>query len=376
MKLVTAEGCHLIDDSGKKYVDFTSGGIFAGTLGAHSPILRDALNTDIQCCYGAYDNHYAERYKDMLREWTGFEAVALFSTGSEATEAAWRACRTYTQRYGVWGGMPDPDTVGESEPENPYDAMHGWTLGAQIMAGKLSWGMAFEGLSQGTFMAREDACSMMILEPYHGPSAQWYDGKLIEHVKGNIKEFPDIYVCFDEIQAGFGRTGKKFGYEWYHGIKPDLITVGKAMGGGYPLAALLGPKELIQQPEANLHSTHSGHPVMCSVGIAVLDQMQKQGLVEQSYRKGMLLAELLKDCGVRHHAGRGLLAGLEFKNAKQASKVVKLCRDRGLLVVDTGRKWVKLGPPLIIDDDLLSEGVEILKLAIGRVIVEEGEKDG
>ena len=212
----------------------------------------------------------------MLKEWTGFEGVALFSTGAEATEAAWRACRTYTQHTGVWGGMPDPDTVGESEPDQPHDAMHGNTLGALIMAGKLSWGMAFEGLSQGTFMAESASCAMMIMEPYHGPSAQWYDGKLIDHVISNREAYPDIFLCFDEIQAGFGRTGQKFGYEWYGGIKPDLITVGKAMGGGYPLSALLGPKNLIQQPEANLHSTHSGHPVMAAVGIAVLEEIQKQ----------------------------------------------------------------------------------------------------
>uniref|UniRef100_A0A6M3IFE7 Putative aminotransferase n=1 Tax=viral metagenome TaxID=1070528 RepID=A0A6M3IFE7_9ZZZZ len=308
----------------------------------------------------------------MLLEWTGFEDVAMFSTGSEATEAAWRACMVYSGKPGVWGGMPDPDNIGQEQAG--YDAMHGNTLGAMIMAGRLSWGShIFASLVAGAFAAEHGSTGMMIMEPYHGPSAQFYPDSLMTKLRANVKEFTEIPLCFDEVQAGFGRTGRKFGYQWYDGMTPTLITTGKAMGGGYPLSALFGPKDFIQQPDAVLHSTHSGHPVMCSVGIAVLEQIQKHDLVEQSFRKGMLLADLLKDCGVRHHAGKGLIAGLEFKDDKQAAKVVKLCRERGLLVVDTGRKWVKLGPPLIIDDDLLGEGVEIIKRAIGQVIVEGAE---
>lgn len=359
------------------YIDFTSGGIFAAILGVNSPVIRKALQeAPMTCCYGAaYFNKTTERYKDMLREFTGYESVALFSTGSEATEAFWRVCRTYNGKPGVWGGLVDPDEIGGDAPL--ADQMHGWTLGALIMSGRMTWpelGYSPQ-LGRARFGMAPDVTSCMIMEPYHAPSGQFHrdNETTIGRIRGLQKEFPDIPLCVDEIQGGFGRTGKLFAHQWYNpALKPDFVTIGKGCGGGLPLSALLGPKEIMEDPrvieQAHLHSTHSGNPVMCSVGIAVIEEIQREDLIRASYRKGVDLFELLRDCKVRHHVGRGLLAGLEFKGPEEVRKVVDLCYEKGLLVVDTGRKWIKLGPPLNIDERDLEQGCTVLKWAIGEVL--------
>jgi len=358
-------------DNWTDWVDFTSGGIFSAILGAEADYLLPKSGQ--VCCYGArYSNPVTDRYIDMLLEFTGFEAAALFSTGSEATEAFWRCMRIYSSKPGIWGGLVNPDEVGGEKPI--CDAMHGWTLGALIMAGRMSWPElgVFPELGASRFGQMPDMTCGMIMEPYHAPSAQWHKvDPTINRVKSLQKEFPAIPLCLDEIQAGFGRTGKLFGYEWYEDFRPDFVCVGKAMGGGLPLAALLGPKEILEDDKvlkaANLHSTHSGNPAMCYAGIEVLLAIQEQNLIQQSYEKGLLFAHLLQNCGVRVHAGRGLLAGLEFESTEMASEVAKRCQERQLLVVDTGRKWVKLGPPFTIPIHELETGSKILKEVIEEV---------
>ena len=255
--------------------------------------------------------------------------------------------------------------------------MHGWTLGALIMSGKITWnelGYSPE-LGSARFGMAPNATSCMIIEPYHAPSAQFHrdDETTAGRIRELQREFPDIPFCVDEIQGGFGRTGKLFAHQWYEpALKPDFVTVGKGCGGGLPLSALLGPKAIMEDPkvieQGHLGSTHSGNPVMVRVGIAVLETIQKQDLINRSLFLGKRLAVLLQNCGVRHHAGRGLLAGLEFNGPHEAKEVVRKCYERGLLVVDTGRKWVKIGPPLNISEGDLEQGVKILKNAIEEVL--------
>lgn len=370
-----AKGCYIYDGRGKKYIDFTSGGIFAAIFGAGSNPFLSFVLQPIACCYGQ-NNKITEYYKDMLKEFTGFESVALFSTGSEATEAFWRCMRVYSGKPGIWGGLIDPDEVGKSQPNPPYDAMHGWTMGSLVMAGKMNLptpGM-FSSLA-GDFSRPHELTCGMIMEPYHAPSAQFHKERpTMDRIRANQKEFPNIPLCVDEVQGGFGRTGKLFAHQWYQKFKPDFVTVGKAMGAGFPLSALLGPKEIMDskvvREKAHLRSTHSGHPVMCNIGIEVINRIRSNNLIEKSRVLGaelerQLLLELPK---IRHHSGHGLLAGLEFKNAEQASKVVMECQKRGLLVVDTGRKWVKIGPPFIITEKILEEGCKILTEVVGEVV--------
>lgn len=368
----------VINDFGE-WIDFTSGGIFAAILGAD---WRPKFHCPMVSCYGAhYRNRTTDQYIEMLKEFTGYESVALFSTGSEATEAFWRMMRVYSGKPGVWGGLINPDEVGTDHPL--ADAMHGMTLGALIMAGKMSWPELgyFKELGADRFGLGHEATGCMIMEPYHAASAQFHRiDPTINRIKALHDKFPDIPLCLDEVQGGFGRTGKLFGYEWYDGLKPDFVCVGKAMGGGLPLSALLGPRDIMESPvvieNAHLHSTHSGNPMMCAAGLEVIEAILEKHLIAESNRKGLFLADLLKDCGVRVHSGKGLLAGLEFEGPVEADKVVEACRAKNLLVVSTGRKWVKLGPPYTISDAELQAGVEVLKEVIAEVLNETHRDSG
>jgi 4-aminobutyrate aminotransferase len=152
------------------------------------------------------------------------------------------------------------------------------------------------------------------------------------------------------------------------------VAIGKMLGGGLPLSALLGPREILTDPliieNAHLHSTHSDNPFICNVGCQVIEGIQQGELVQHSLDMGAILDGELKDIPVRHHSGRGLLAGLEMAGPVEARKLVEACRRRGLLVVDTGRKWVKIGPALIITEEEIVKGCKILKAAIEEVMDE------
>jgi acetylornithine/succinyldiaminopimelate/putrescine aminotransferase len=356
-------------------IDFTSGGIFAAILGDDSPVIRKAMRqTKVFCSYAPHrQDYWRDRYIAMLKRFTGFESVALFSTGSEATEAFWRCCRVYNGKPGIWGGLIDPDEVGTDTPK--CDAMHGVTLGAMIMAGRMSWHELgiYPELGEGRFGKGHEMTSCMIMEPYHAPSAQFHKPKTIDRILSLQKEFVDIPLCVDEIQGGFGRTGKLWAHEHYDGLKPQFVTIGKGCGGGMPLSALLGPKEIMESDSVktfgHLHSTHSGNPVMCAVGCAVIEEIEKEDLIKESERKGVILHDALQTFPVKTH-GKGLLAGLVMQDEAEVVRVTQRCKESGLFVVDTGRKWVKIGPPLNIEDEDLEAGIAILKQVVEEVILE------
>jgi len=258
-----------------------------------------------------------------------------------------------------------------------------------IMAGKMSWQELgiFPELGASRFGMGHEATAGMIMEPYHAPSAQFHRIQpTIMRIMGLQKEFPNIPLCMDEIQGGFGRTGKLWAFEHYDNcydddkkeyvdrpLKPQFITAGKGLGGGLPLSALLGPRDIMESDAAkdfgHLHSTHSGNPLMCAVGCAVIEAMDKYNLIAESARKGAMMHEALSSLPVRTH-GKGLLAGIEMQGPEEVRKVVLLCDQRNVQVVDTGRKWVKLGPALNIPDDVLMQGVQVVKDCVQEVVDE------
>lgn len=374
-------------------IDLVAGGIFSAMFGDDGNEIHRAIGKfgtgddgyeqmEEFCSYSPHrQNYWRDKYIGMLKELTGFTSVALFTTGAEATEAFWRCCRVYNGKPGVWGGLVDPDEAGVGAERPLSDAWHGATLGALIMAGRLSWPAlgVWPELGATRFGLAFDATSCMIMEPFHAPSGQFHKiSPTIERIASVQKEFPDVLLCVDEIQGGFGRTGKLWAHEHYVNqekgtfyLKPDFITIGKLCGGGLPLSALLGPKEVMEsqsvQEFGHLHSTHSGNPLMCAVGCTVIEEMQKQNLISESARKGEILHEALRFFPVKSH-GKGLMAGLVFEDNIEVKKVVKLAEERGVQVNDTERKWVKIGPALNIQEEDLIQGLKILKEVVEEVV--------
>jgi len=367
----------VIVDEFKGKIDLTSGGIFAASLGNYNSriiaSIMKVIETGVYCSYAPrFNNYWRDRYIEELKEFTGFTGVALFSVGTEATEAFWRLARTINGRPGIWGGLIDPDDVGKDKPR--CDSMHGMTLGSLIMAGKMTWQELgyFPELGEKRFGMAPEATAGMIMEPYHAASGKFHRIEpTINRVRLMHDTYPEIFLCLDEIQGGFGRTGKLWAHQHYGDLlKPEFVTIGKACGGGLPLSAILGPAEFMAGPDAekaHLHSTHSGNPVMCAVGSAVIRAYRDFNLIEESARKGKIMHEMLAKFPVPT-AGAGLMAGLEFLGPEEADAVVRKCEERGVLVVDTGRKWVKVGPALTIGDDELIKGIGILGEVVDDIV--------
>jgi 4-aminobutyrate aminotransferase-like enzyme len=399
-----ASGHSVRDHAGNKWIDFTSM-IFVANIGHGNSRLisrvHDAMATPILGCY-AYPNQLRAEYLRRLINFAGsdFEKAFLLSAGTEATEAAFKLMKMHGQRM--------------KKKKNVIIAIsgnwHGRTLGAQSLsdnAKQKTWieqdradivhiefpypwvlkngdARAFllaslDKLERSGLSWQEDVAGVM-LESFQGWAAVFYPKEYVQALRDWCDDF-GILMCFDEMQSGFGRTGKKFGYEHY-GVKADLICVGKGMGGGFPLSGVLGSSDVMDLPEVgNMSSTHSGNPVMCAAGLAVLEEIESKDLVAESERKGKLLHSQLEELksnskGVINGVyGKGLVAAVLFDtkatvipNSEFASKVAEKCMQKGLLVVHTGRESVKIGPPLVISDDALTEGVQVLGESIREVM--------
>jgi 4-aminobutyrate aminotransferase-like enzyme len=230
---------------------------------------------------------------------------------------------------------------------------------------------------QGIELA-QDVCGFM-LETFQGWGAVFYPEEFVKAIESLCRK-NGILLAFDEMQAGFGRTGKAFGFQHY-GVKPDLICCGKGMGGGVPLSGVLGRASIMDLPDVgNMSSTHSANPLVCAAGLAVIEEMEDRNLIAETARKGELLFDALGRLQARFPdrvsrlLGRGLIAAVLFRHPQTGeadgpftSRVAELCMQKGLLVVHTGRESIKIGPPLTISDAALLEGVDVLGEAVAEV---------
>ena len=342
IKWNTAFGEFVWDEQGKEYIDFTSG-IFVANVGHNNQAVLDAIRGVLPCLHAYnYSTVIREKYTEALCKKTGFGCVALFSAGCEAVEAALRVMRS--RKASPW------------IRHTPGIFMHGKTQGARMERGSLP-------LAEHIMPSLKDAG--VILESYRGWDAYFWDKKWIQDLRAYCTGH-DILLCFDEIQSGFGRIGRFFCYEHYE-VVPDLVCIGKAMGGGLPLSGLLGRKDLLDLP-GDLSSTHSGNPLACAAGQAVLDEIDRLALVKEAQRKGVILHERLANkAGTKFTInGRGMVAAIMMPSVEEANRVVMECYKRGLLVVHTGRESVKIGPPLVISDEALNKGLDILEEVLNQ----------
>jgi len=392
-----AEGFQVYDPYGNVWIDFTST-IFVANAGHSNKRIIDALKKQLEKpLLHTYTYASQERidYLEYLIENTPkqFEKAFLLSAGTEATEATLKLMRLNGQKSGKrTGGVVCFD-----------GAFHGRTLGAQMMTGSASareW-IGFEDPSmhhlpfpypwtEGVSDPKqffEDSISQLIkekgidpdkdlcgfmLESFQGWGAVFYPVGFVQALFAFAHKH-NILVAFDEMQAGFGRTGTLFGYMHY-GVEPDLLCLGKGASSGLPLSVVLGSQEVMDLPDiGSMSSTHSANPLCCVAGHENLKAMLEDGLVESSERLGVLLHQSLNDIKsnypdvLKYVFGTGLLAALVFIDrdgsplSHLCDKICEKAMQRGLLVVHTGRESIKLAPPLTISEDALVEGVQVLE---------------
>ena len=400
-----AEGFQVYDAWGNKWIDFTST-IFVANAGHGNTriisALRKLLDKPLLHTY-SYANSERIEYLEYLINNTPkqFEKAFLLSAGTEATEAALKLMR-------LRGINRKKRNCGVLCFEGNW---HGRTLGAQMMswnADQKKWigytdpnihHLAFpypwrdEALKnpQEFFQIQlkkliknkklepsKDLCGVM-METFQGWGAVFYPKEFVQEVV-SFAHANDMLVTFDEMQAGFGRTGKLFGYMHYN-VEPDILCCGKGASSGLPLSIVLGSKDIMDGPDkGSMSSTHSANPLSCAAGKANLETLLEDGLIDNSYELGKIFHKKLHEIQARfpdqigYVLGKGLLAALIFVDSegkplsRLCDQVCELAMQRGLLVVHTGRESIKLAPPLCIHEDALIEGLAVLESCIKEVV--------
>jgi len=332
----------------RTYIDFTSG-IFVASVGhAHPAViaaLRAQLDHQLLHTY-TFPSASRMRLARKLCQVTGFERAFLLSTGAEAVEAALRIARRAT---------------GRSDLVAWDDSMHGKTLGAQQLThgGPHVVRYPFPRTME-RFEGPSGAFAAAVVETYQGWSARFLPTAYMRDVADWCRRTRALLIM-DEVQAGFGRTGALFGYEHY-GIQPDLVCVGKGLGGGLPISAVLGPASLLDN-DPSLTSTHSGNPLCCAAALATLEALESEHLVERAERLGHYIDARLR-CQPYPYAGIGMAWAVNLGNPEAADWVVETAAEWGVLLLRTKRGTVKLGPPLTIPERDLAKGLEIITRAL------------
>lgn len=400
-----ADGHIVTDIDGNRWIDFTSSIMLANVGHAHPAIIK-AVKKQLDAkllhnyCYPTEIRMRAVK-KVLEVSPAHLDKVFLLTTGAEAVECAIKLMRLHGQRV-----RKDKLVIVSFE-----QAFHGRTMAAQAAGGypeQKEWmGLPPEGFVQMPYPAiiissREQSCmdpsgervfatslanlkrqgvkpssiAGFLMESYHGPSCAFMDRAFVRAMRRWADEH-DALLTFDEVQAGFGRTGKWFGFQHY-GVRADLVTCGKGITSSLPMSALIGRADVLDlAAPGTMSSTHTGNPVCCAAAIANIEVIQKEGLVERAASLGRILRREFRALQKKYPGriaavhGHGCAFGVVFVDPKTnradvplAERVVNRCLDNGLLMLQTGRGTLKLAPPLAIPESALRKGIAIIADAI------------
>ncbi len=370
------EGVFLTDVDGKQYMDFLAA-YSAVNQGHNHPKIGAAMINQIKTLAltsRAFRNDQFPPLLEKLCKLTGFQKALLMNSGAEAVETALKAMRKWGYdkkgiEYGkaeiivadgnfhgrtttIVGFSTDPDSTSKFGPFTP-----GFVI------------VPYGDLAAVKQAINKNTCAIF-MEPIQG------EGGVVIPPKGFLKGLRDLatsnncLLVLDEIQSGLGRTGKLFAFE-HEGIRPDGITIGKALSGGYyPVSAFLANDEVMDVFTPGIHgSTYGGNPLACAVASAALDVLVNEQLVEKTAELGVYFKarlEGLKTDKVKEVRCIGLWAGVELKpEAGGARKYCYALKDRGMLCKDTHENTIRLAPPLVITKAQIDWAIEQLEAVLG-----------
>ncbi|OAN66819.1 aspartate aminotransferase family protein [Sphingomonas sp. TDK1] len=371
---VRGEGCYLIGERGERYLDFAAG-IAVNALGHGHPHLVKAIADQaatLMHVSNLYGSPQGEALAERILKHSFADTVFFTNSGVEAIECAIKTAR----RYHHANGNPQRHKLITFK-----NAFHGRSLGAISATDQGKMRDGFEPLLPGfDYVPFNDLAGA--LAKIDGETA----GFLVETIQGEggmtagkpefiqgLRKACDehgLLLILDEIQCGYGRTGKMWAYEHY-GITPDIMTVAKGIGGGFPLGACLATEEAAKGMVAGTHgSTYGGNPLAMAAGQAVLDVMEEPGFLEHVTRMGERLRQAFEQLIPNHDhlfeeiRGKGLMLGIKMKDSVVSRDFVAHLRDHhGLLTVAAGENVFRVLPPLVIDESHIAEAVD--KLSAG-----------
>ncbi|MBD3582639.1 aspartate aminotransferase family protein [Flavobacterium selenitireducens] len=373
MEVSHASGSYIYDTSGKKYLDFVAG-VSACTLGHVNKRVNDAINEQLQkyshvMVYGEYAQHPATEYCKMLANLLPepLDKIYLVNSGTEATEGALKLARRVT---------------GRSQLISCRNAYHGNTMGSMSVMGFEERKQIFRPLIPDvdfiTFNSESDLEKItertagVIVESIQGgagfiePKDDWF-----RKLRARCTQVGALMIV-DEIQPGFGRTGKMFGFENY-GIVPDVIIIGKGMGGGMPVGGFVASSKMMDllshDPKLGHVTTFGGHPVIAAACLATLRELTETELVPQTLEKEKRFRSLLEHNLINEIRGKGLMLAAMTPSAAITDKVILKCQEKGLILF-----WllfegcaIRITPPLTISEKEIDEGCAILLEALDEV---------
>jgi acetylornithine aminotransferase len=364
IELVEGEGVIVKDSQGNIYLDFLSG-IAVNSLGHAHPVIIEAVTDQIKKLSHTsnfYANDPAIKLAEKLIAITNFDAKVFFcNSGTEANEAAIKLSRR----------------TGRKQLIAAHNSFHGRTMGSLSITGQAAKQKPFEPLigdvrfidinTKSGVRKIKRRTAAVFLESIQGEGGVTpCDDEFLQSVRNKTIKSKTLLVM-DEVQTGLGRTGKWFGYE-ESGIKPDVITLAKGLGGGLPMGAMLVTGEAKELFEPGQHgSTFGGNPIVARAALATIEFIEKESLLVNATNMGQLLIKLISQIDeVTEVRGRGLLLGVGLKNV--LAKDVELeCRKLGLLLNAVNENTLRLAPALIVNIEQVKRCAEIIEDAIKKV---------
>jgi len=373
LEFVRAKGIYIYDAQDRKHIDLIAG-IGVSNVGHCHPAVVEAIKEQAETymhlmVYGEYVQspqvNFAKALADILPE--SLSCTYFLNSGTEAVEGAMKLAKRYTGRKGFIACK---------------NAYHGSTQGAESLmeSGFYSSGYG-PFLPNVSFIEHNNiadldkistAIAAVFIEPIQGEAGiRVADLSYMQALKAKCQETGTLLI-FDEIQSGFGRSGKMFAFEHYN-VVPDVLLLAKGIGGGMPIGAFISSLEIMSvlshSPILGHMTTFGGHPVCCAAGLATLRTLVDNGIVAEVEEKGQLFKQLLQHPAIKEIRGKGLMLAVEFENFEINKKIIDACILDGIL-----SDWflhcsnsMRIAPPLIITKAEIEEACTIILKNVNSV---------
>ncbi|MEL5476147.1 MULTISPECIES: bifunctional acetylornithine/succinyldiaminopimelate transaminase [Serratia] len=376
---VRGQGSRVWDQQGKEYIDF-SGGIAVTALGHCHPALVEALKRQGETLWhtsNVFTNEPALRLASKLIDATFADRVFFANSGAEANEAAFKLAR----HYAVTRHSPYKTKIIAF-----YNAFHGRTLFTVSVGGQAKYSdgfgpkpadivhVPFNDLAAVKAVMDDHTCAV-VMEPIQGEGGITpVDAGFLKGVRELCDQHQALLV-FDEVQSGMGRSGKLFAYMHY-GVTPDILTTAKALGGGFPVSAMLTTEEIASVMQVGTHgTTYGGNPLACAVAEAALDVINTPEVLSGIEQRHALYVQALQNIGDKYGIftairGMGLLIGAELTPHYhgRARDFLTAAAARGLMILNAGPNVIRFAPSLVVELQDIEAGMALFELAVQDVI--------
>jgi acetylornithine/N-succinyldiaminopimelate aminotransferase len=367
-----AEGVYMYDTEGKPYIDLISG-IGVSSLGHGNPYVIDAIKNQLDkymhlMVYGEYVQspqvRFAEKLVSVLP--SNLNSVYFVNSGTEAIEGALKLAKRYIVR---------------SQIISCHNSYHGSTHGALSVMGNEEYKQAYRPLLPGINFIRfnhmddleliTEATACVVIEALQGEAGiRVPDKTYMQALRARCTQTGTLLIL-DEIQTAFGRTGKLFAFEHFD-IVPDILVLAKALGGGMPIGAFVASNAVMsalkENPILGHITTFGGHPVCCAAGLAALEVLLNENLIDQVDAKAALFRKLLVHPAIKEFRGKGLMLAIELQSFELNKKIIDRCIENGVVV-----DWflhcsnsMRIAPPLIITEEEIRQACRVIIEAISH----------